>query len=96
MHAIRLACLTPLGLVLEAPVGEEHLLARGKYEFCSALTALQDFIVVFHVPLRDLLRRGSAAVQPEPDEGEYPRTTPWVSPFGWHKVVWIDLSGMVA
>lgn len=51
LRAIGLACLAPFGLILEAPVGEEHLLARGEHEFSAALPTLQYFVVIFHMLL---------------------------------------------
>jgi len=42
------ASFAPLGLVLEALVGEKHLLAGRENEFSSTFRALQDLIVVFH------------------------------------------------
>jgi len=44
----RLAGLTSLGLILEALVGEKHLLAGGENKFRTAFRALQDPIVIFH------------------------------------------------
>jgi hypothetical protein len=44
----RLAGLTTLGLVLEALIGEEHLLAGGENKVRTAFRALQDPIVIFH------------------------------------------------
>ena len=44
----RLAGLTTLGLVLEALIGEKHLLAGGENKLRTAFRALQDPIVIFH------------------------------------------------
>jgi hypothetical protein len=52
------AILTPLGLVLEALIGEEHLLAGGENKLLIAFRTLQNLIVVFHT-----LLRGSTLVQ---------------------------------
>jgi hypothetical protein len=52
------AILTPLGLVLEAFIGKEHLLAGGENKLLTAFRTLQNLIVVFHT-----LLRGSALVQ---------------------------------
>ena len=56
--AAALARLTAFGLVLEAFVREEHLLAGREDKLCSAVSALQNFIVIFHVLLRDPAGRG--------------------------------------
>jgi hypothetical protein len=58
LRALGLAILTPLGLIFEALVGEEHLLAGGENELRTAVRTLQDLIVVFHT-----LLRGSALVR---------------------------------
>src|SRR4030088_2222439 len=42
---------TSFGLVLEALVGEKHLLAAGEHELRTALRTLQHLVVVFHEPL---------------------------------------------
>ena len=52
-RAIGLARFAPLGLVLEALIGEKHLLAGSENELRPAFGALQDLIVVFHALLRD-------------------------------------------
>jgi hypothetical protein len=44
----RLAGLATLGLILEALIGEKHLLAGGENKFCTAFRTLQDPIVIFH------------------------------------------------
>jgi|SRR5579864_342034 len=44
----RLTGLATLGLVLEALIGEKHLLAGGENKFRTAFRALQDPIVIFH------------------------------------------------
>jgi hypothetical protein len=51
LSAFGFAVLAPLRLVLEALIGKKHLLAGGEDEFRTAFAALQDSIVVFHVPL---------------------------------------------
>jgi hypothetical protein len=48
LRAAGFACFAPLGLVLEALVGEKHLLAGRKDKLGVAFRALQDLIVVFH------------------------------------------------
>jgi len=58
------AVLTPLGLVLEALVGEKHLFAGGENKFLTAFRTFQNLIVVFHT-----LLRGSTLVQ----SPQYPR-----------------------
>jgi hypothetical protein len=50
--ALGLACLAPFGLVLEALVGEEHLLAAGEDKFSAALDAFQYPVLIFHFVLR--------------------------------------------
>jgi len=67
LRAMSFACLAPLGLVLEALVGEKHLLAGGKDELTSALAALQDLIVIFHMLLRHGVGTGLAALEFVPD-----------------------------
>jgi hypothetical protein len=46
------AGLATLGLVLKTLVREKHLLAGSEDEFCSAIGALQDLVMVFHTLLR--------------------------------------------
>jgi hypothetical protein len=53
VSALRLACLAPLGLVLESLVGEKHLLAGGEDKLGTAFRALQNPILVLHRLLRD-------------------------------------------
>jgi hypothetical protein len=67
LSAFGLAILAPLGLILETLVGEKHLLAGGEDEFSSALAALQDLIVVFHMLLRHRVGTGQAAPQTPTD-----------------------------
>jgi hypothetical protein len=62
LRAGGLASLAPLGLVLEALIGEKHLFAGGEDKLPSALTALQDPIVIFHMLLPHQGRTGQAAV----------------------------------
>jgi hypothetical protein len=52
LRAICFTSLAPLGLVLEALIGEEHLLAGGEDEFSPTFRTLQDPIIVFHTLLR--------------------------------------------
>jgi hypothetical protein len=65
LSAIGLACLAPFGLILEASVREEHLLARGEYELSAAFAALQYFVVIFHMllPGPSLQRSGSGTAR---------------------------------
>ena len=63
--ALGASCFAPftaLWFVLEALVGEEHLLAGGKYKLGVALRTLQDPIVIFHeaLPLAPKEARGWA------------------------------------
>ncbi len=62
-RAVGFARLAPLGLVLEALVGEKHLLAGGEYELSRTFCALQNPIVVFHTLLHGLAGTGVAAEQ---------------------------------
>ena len=60
-RTLRLARFAAFGLVLEAFVGEKHLLAGSKHKFRIAFRALQYFIVEFHVdrpPLARIEREG--------------------------------------
>jgi hypothetical protein len=68
LRAGSFARLTPLRFVLEALVGEKHLLAGGENELRCTFRALQDLIVVFHALLRELAGRGQAALQLWSDE----------------------------
>ena len=54
------APFTSFRFVLEALVGEKHLLAGGKYKLGAALRTLQDPIVIFHeaLPLAPKEARG--------------------------------------
>src|SRR5262249_13325856 len=52
LSALRFAGLAPLGLVLEALVGEKHLLASSEDKLCATFRAFQNLIVVFHRLLR--------------------------------------------
>ncbi len=49
---VRLAALAALWLVAEAFIREKGLFASRKNKFCSAIQALQDFILVLHRALR--------------------------------------------
>src|SRR6267143_1302069 len=51
LGALRFTGLTPLGLVLEALVGEKHLFAAVEHKLRTALRTLQHLVVVFHEPL---------------------------------------------
>src|SRR5258708_16154630 len=46
--ALGFAGLAPLGLVLKALVGEEHLFATGKNKLGATLRALQNLVMEFH------------------------------------------------
>src|SRR5712672_490647 len=75
LGAFGLAVLTPLGLVLEALVGEEHLFAGGENKLLIAFRTLQDLIVVFHTLLRgSALVAEPAASSSEPDGAGTART----------------------
>jgi len=63
LRAVGFARPAPLGLVLEALVGVKELLAGGENELSFTISAPQDPIVVFHGPLHDRIRVGSAAEQ---------------------------------
>lgn len=67
LGSIRLAGLAPLGLVLEALVGEKHLLTGGEDKLRPALGAFQDLVMVFHTLLRGRVRTE------EPASGRAPR-----------------------
>ena len=60
-RAISLARLAPLGLILEALVGEKHLLAGGENELSRTFSALQNPVMVFHTLLQSLAGTGVAA-----------------------------------
>jgi hypothetical protein len=64
LRALGFAFLAPLGLVLEALVGEKHLLAGGEDELLTAFRALQDLIVIFHTQLRGSTLVGEPASLP--------------------------------
>jgi hypothetical protein len=95
LRAIGLARLAPLGLVLETPVGEKHLLARGENELSTTLSTLQHFVVVFHTllpgPCFTEVRQRHNPCQTKAHIHE----TPWIAPVGWHSIVRIDPIGMV-
>jgi hypothetical protein len=62
-RAVCFARFTPFGLVLEALIGEKHLLARCKNKLGRTFGALQDPIVVFHTLLQsELMEYGSGTV----------------------------------
>ena len=68
LRALGFTILAPLGLVFEALVGEEHLLAGGEDELLITIRTLQDLVMVFHT-----LLRGSALVAESvatPDESD--------------------------
>jgi len=57
VSAVGLARLAPLGLILEAFIGEEHLFAGGEDELSSTFAAFQDLVVVFHTLLRGRIKQ---------------------------------------
>src|SRR5260221_2175556 len=63
-RALGFASLAPLGLILEALVGEEHLFATGKNKLGATLRALQNLVMEFHgsVPPWDPNRKGNAQI----------------------------------
>lgn len=65
-RTVRFARLAPLGLILEALIGEKHLFAGGENEFSRTFGALQDPIVVFHTLLRGHAGKGVAAERSVP------------------------------
>jgi hypothetical protein len=67
------AVLTPLGFVLETLIGEKHLLAGGENKLLTAISTLQDLIMVFHT-----LLRGSALVA-KPPAPSYERCRPGIA-----------------
>src|SRR6267154_1246560 len=75
LGAFGLAVLTPLGLVLEALVGEKHLFAGGENKLLTAFRTLQDLIVVFHTLLRN--------AGPHSDLSEAAQENRWVVPSAW-------------
>ena len=71
-RALGFAVLAPLGLILEALVGEEHLFAGGENKLLAAFRALQNLIVVFHTLLRgSALVAEPAASSSEPDRAGF-------------------------
>jgi hypothetical protein len=60
-RAIGFARLAPLGLVLEALVGEKHLLAGGENELSRTFSTLQNPVMVFHTLLQELCRNRSSS-----------------------------------
>jgi hypothetical protein len=69
-----LAVLAPLGLVPEALVGKEGLLAGGKHKLRAAFQALEDSILVFHRALR--MARFLGPRQPGKAGGTLPSPSP--------------------
>jgi hypothetical protein len=96
LRAMSFACLAPLGLVLETLVGEKHLLAGGEDELSSALAALQDLIVVFHMLLRHGVGTGLAALQLLPDRRGNLDQNMQSPHAGWHKAAWNEPPGRLA
>jgi hypothetical protein len=79
------ARLAPLGLVLEALVGEKHLLAGGEDKLRPTVRALQDLVMIFHGPLRGLARTGQATRQAMSSEtGTWGRMRFPLA--GWHEM----------
>src|ERR1700728_974718 len=93
-RAISLARLAPLGLILEALVGEKHLLAGGENELSRTFSALQNPVMVFHTLLQSLAGTGVAAEQFLPEAcgrvpGKFtPPSFPPAEPFEWTLVIW--------
>ena len=88
LRALCFAAFTPLGLILEALVGIKQLLARGENKFCSAFRALQNLILVLHVPLHGpaLVARPPACSM-EPDSSWTNNAQPMkLIPSGSHQV----------
>src|SRR5690348_12949757 len=73
IRALRLAPLAPLGLVLEALVGEKHLFAGGEDELGTTFSALQNPILVLHRLLRDptLVGGSSTLARLQPDRAKF-------------------------
>jgi hypothetical protein len=98
--ALRSSCFTslaPLGLVFEALIGEEHLFAGSEDEFSPTVRALQDFVVIFHGPLRGLARSRQVGRQAMSDETEVPWGRRRFLLAGWHKTAWrTPTSGAIA
>jgi hypothetical protein len=68
LRALGFAILAPLGLILEALVGEEHLFAGGEDKLSTAFRALQNPVLVLHRLLRDpTLVAGPKASPEKPD-----------------------------
>ena len=91
LNAFGFAVLAPLGLILEALVGEEHLLAGGENKLLTAFPALQDLIVVFHLLLRrSELVTEHVASSSGSDDGD--RTGTWTGPYpACPKLLWKTL-----
>ena len=96
LRAIALACLATLRLVLEALVGEKHLLAGGKYEFSPAFRTLQDLVMIFHSLLRGRVRSGRTAVQRVIQRRTRIRPDSRLSSARWHSAAWKVPSELVA
>jgi len=92
LHAVRLTRLAPLRFVLEAFVGEKHLLAGSEYEFSSTFGALQDLVMIFHTLLRVRLRTGEAAAQPRANRAPCTRLDLRMSLARSPEAVWNDLT----
>src|ERR1700723_3847946 len=93
-RAISLARLAPLGLILEALVGEKHLLAGGENELSRTFSALQNPVMEFHTLLHSLAGTGVAAerfltVACGRVPGKFtPPSIPPAEPFEWTPVIW--------
>jgi hypothetical protein len=88
LRAIRFAGLAPLGLILEALVGEEHLLACCEYKLRTAFRTLQNLIVVFHSLLRGLAGIGQAAVLHKSDNAGIRWGRLRFPLVDWHEAAW--------
>ena len=91
LNAFGFAVFAPLGLILEALVGEEHLFAGGENKLLTAFPTLQDLIVVFHLLLRcSVLVEEHVASPYGPDRGGCPGT--WADPLpACPKLLWKTL-----
>ena len=95
LSAIRFAGLAALRLVLEALIGEKHLLAGSENEFRPALCALQNFVMVFHTLLRVPVRTGEAAAHLRSSGEKCIRLYPRTSLPRWLEAAWNDWTGEV-
>ena len=64
LRPLGFAVLAPLGLVLEALVGEKHLFAGRENKLLTAFRTLQYLIVIFHTLLRGSTLVGEPTAPP--------------------------------